>query len=154
MCSSREVETIHQCLWDYHKFLLVWPKAVNKFAGNLQGFDMFTTWLETQIGLSGLEDVDENDEESKTPNKIWKFRSLLHTWDIQVRSNIRQNILWVERCYRVVIGELNLFVHAIFSSTWKDTISANITLSVEIQKFANKRSLEAQASLVEEFKTA
>lgn len=88
---------------------------------------------------------ESDDEEDEAPYKIRKFP---HAWDI-LRSNLLWNI-WVER-YRVVMGEKTWSAHSILLCAWRDTISAGIALYAELHKFANKRSLEAQATLVYEF---
>lgn len=46
------------------------------------------------------------------------------------------------------------FAHSILICAWHDIISAGIALQDELQKFANKCSLEAQAAFVEELKRA
>lgn len=45
-----------------------------------------------------------------------------------------------------------LSIHSILFSVWRDTISNKMALWAEIWRFADKRSLEVQASCVWEFK--
>lgn len=107
--------------------------------------------MEAHIGLSGLGNEEDSDDELETPLKLRKFRSPLHAWDI-FRSNILWSI-WVERCMLVISGS-QFSLHSILFSSSRDTISAGMVLWAEIQRFAQRRRIEIQANLVEEFKVA